>query len=300
MAQRSPGVTIASMPLARRAMLRALAGSMLAGGATAAVTAAATDATPVPAAESAPLAEIVVAALPSGPLEVHIAHVIVPAGVSLPAATPSGVRLLAVEAGTLAVELTASSPGALLARVAPPGRRLVAPKGGAIALEAAAIAGVGSAGPKPAVFLDAAVFLAGARPPERAFTTIEGVGFQVFAGGEAGPPPEGACAVALARTTIPPGTESIISGMALLFSRAGSGWVFHDAGDVRYARAAAPAPGSTAGPWRAVEPDRPAPLTAGSAILLGRADRARVGNDGNRPLRALLLTIRPALHAAER
>jgi hypothetical protein len=148
------------------------------------------------------------------------------------------------------------------------------------------------------VLLDAAVFAAGPTPPARAFTTDGGIGFQVLAGGNAGPAPGGPCAVALARVSLAAAAETEVAGVALLYAESGSGVAAGVAGAVRYARAAAQAPGSTAGPWRPLPPGAEAPLTAGSALLLGRDDHARVGNPGNRPLRLLMLTVRAAVASA--
>lgn len=232
-------------------------------------------------------------ALPELPLEVHVARVVLPAGVMLPSATPSGVRMLVVAAGTLTVELANPAPSAMLARGASPGQSLVAPAGRSIALDARAIVGVGNVGTRPVVILDAAVFGAGDRPPARAFTTDSGVGFQVLAGGVAGPPPAGPCTVALLRLNIAPGETIAMTGTALVYAESGTGWASATADGVRYARAAGQAPGSSAGPWRDVGGSREAPLTAGSALLLGRAAAATIGNAGQRAVRLLVVTVHP-------
>lgn len=241
----------------------------------------------------ATIAEIQQVALPAMPLEVHVARVVLPAGVSLPSATPNGVRLLAVTAGTLTVGVASTAPSALLARETPPGRWVIVPAGRSIALDASAIVGVGNGGARPAVILDAAVFGGADRTPDQAFTTDAGVGFQVLAGGAAGLPPVGRCTVALSRSEIAPGHAIDMDGMALVYAESGTGWALATRGEVGYARAAGQAPGSSAGPWRAVRGSREAPLTAGSALLLGSAGSARIGNAGRRSVRLLLVTVRP-------
>lgn len=266
------------------------------------------------AARSNPAPRVAVEELASGtvasvppPLFLGVAQVVVPPGARTDVAGTAGPRLLVVEAGLLTVGVegpgvVVRSPGgggwggpeAIVARtdvVLGPGDRLV--------LETGAVRGLGNDGARPTVFLDAALFPPGPEPVAAAFTTEEGISFQLLTGAVTEAVPPGPVELALARLRIPPGgalPAEPRGGPAVAYVEAGSLALTATAGEVRFGRAAAPAPNSTAGPLKPVAVGQHATLTAGTSLFLP-VGAAVVGVNG-RDVPASLLMVELRLPAA--
>ena len=281
------------MPL----LLTTLAGAM-------AVLPATARTEPAPAAVVEELAVGEVAATPPPPLFLGVAQVVVRPGARTESAGTRGPRLLAVEAGLLAVRTggpgrVVRSPGGggwggpeeIVAEtdlVLGPGDRLI--------LETGALRTVSNDGARPAVYLDAALFPAGPEPVAAAFTTEEGVSFQLLTGVVAETVPSGPVAFALVRVRVPPGgalPATPRAGPAIAYVESGSLALTATAGDVRFGRAAAPAPTSTAGPLRPVAVGEGATVSAGSSLFLATGAAVAAGNARGVPASLLMVEVRP-------
>jgi hypothetical protein len=140
------------------------------------------------------------------PLTLGMARVIVRPGASAWAATPSGVRLIAVESGILAVSAGAqaqsrfTSAELAAARSAPEAsEELLVPAGTTITFGSRGVASVRNPGGRSTIALDVAIYHEEPRPMPRAFTTDDGVSFQLLASASAAEAPTGRITVTLER-----------------------------------------------------------------------------------------------------
>src|SRR5215211_3638061 len=145
------------------------------------------------------------------PLTLGIARVVLRPGASAFGTTPNGARLIAVEAGVLAVASTSHDPGPLTSvelGVAAPAQieadELFVPAGMAVTIGSLEVARVRNPGARSVVVLDVAVFREEPRPIARAFTTDDGVSFQLLASASAAVAPSGRVALALERLLLGP------------------------------------------------------------------------------------------------
>ncbi len=132
------------------------------------------------------------------PLTLGIARVVLRPGASAFAGTPNGARMIVVESGVLAVasasqearpfssvELGVSAP-------APhEGEELFVPAGTTVTFGSLDVARVRNPGARSVVALDVAVFREEPRPISRAFTTEDGISFQLLASASAAAAPIG-------------------------------------------------------------------------------------------------------------
>jgi hypothetical protein len=250
------------------------------------------------------LVRAVLPQLPPAPLFVGLAQVIVPPGGRTDAANTDGPRLLAVEAGTLTV---ATSAAAQVLRIAgnggwgsreavAAGSDVVLDPGDRLILPPNAVREVRNDGAHPSVFLDAALFPVGPRPVAVAFTTDEGISFQLLAGVVAEVVPEPPVEFVLARIKLPRDGDLPAEprqGPAVAYVEAGSLGLVPTAGEVRYSRAAAPAPYSTAGAMKPVPLGRKIPLTAGASAFLPTGSAISARNERDVPATILVVEIRP-------
>src|SRR5215211_1339505 len=126
------------------------------------------------------------------PLTLGIARVVLRPGASAFGATPNGARLIVVESGVLAVASTSHGPGPLTSvelGVSAPAPieadELFVPAGMAVTIGSLEVARVRNPGARSVVALDVAVFHEEPRPLSRAFTTEDGISFQLLASASA-------------------------------------------------------------------------------------------------------------------
>ncbi len=238
----------------------------------------------------------------SPPLTLGIARVVLRPGASALAATPDGARIIVVESGVLAIasvsqgkqpltaaQLTAGDP-------APgSGDELFVPAGTAMAFGALGVASVRNPGARSVVALDIAVYREEPRPLSRAFTTEDGISFQLLANGNATAAPKGRVVVALerlrlgARSGLPP---DVSVGLTLMYVEAGSLELSPVAGEVFSARAAASAPYSMPGALQPIPIGEQREVTAGGVVFLPVGAEAGVENPAARPAEVLALAVR--------
>jgi len=236
------------------------------------------------------------------PLMLGIARVALQPGASTWAATTGGVRMLVVESGVLAIATAASVERPLsageLVLVAPPANpvnEILAPAGSTMRFTGLGVSSVRNPGSRPVVWLDVAVFREAPRPLRRAFTTDDGVSFQLMASAEAETAPVGPIAVELDRWRVPARSEApdeASRGLSLLYIETGSLTIRPRSGDVQTAHAAAPAPYSQPGALQRVAPDTAQSVTAGAVIFLPAASRAEIVNGRGRTASLLALALR--------
>jgi hypothetical protein len=262
---------------------------------------------PSAAAEVEQLAAIELATLPAGPLFLGLAQIVVPPGVGTTDAATPGPRLIVMEAGTLTV--TTAGPAEVLrasfsnapARwtAVPPGSVVILGSGDRLVLAADALGEVRNDGARAAVYLDAALFAPGPRPIDPAFTTADGISFQLLVGAIADVTAIAPAEFALARLHLPrgealPATPRV--GPAVVYVESGSLEVVPTAmasAGVQFSRAAAPAPFSTAGPLREVPLGARLRLTAGGALFVPDGAAISAANERDVPAVVLLVELRP-------
>lgn len=250
------------------------------------------------------LASLATEALPS-PLFFGLAHLILPPGVASETANTAGPRLFEVQAGSLTVE-TAGGGVAFRAGTFGPtrtrqairvGEEVVLGRGDRLALGPHAVRRVRNDGARPVVYLDAALFSPGTEPVTAAFTTPDGITFQLLAGAIVAAIPTGAVEIALDRVSLAPDAELPTAarlGAAIAYVESGSLWLVPTAGAVEYARAAAAAPSSTVGRMRPVALGAEVTMTAGASVVLPPGSAVAARNGRNAPVTLLVLEVRPA------
>lgn len=273
------------------------------------VSVAATGRTEAPSTgvEVEAIAAMAISELPAPPLFVGLAHVIVPPGVRSSTAGTAGPRLLAIDAGTLTVAVAGPAEvsralGVGTGATGPPvalvsGEEVVLGPGDRLALATGGIRDVRNDGARPTVYLDAALFPPGAEPVTAAFTTPDGVSFQLLAGGVVEAVPAGPAEFGVRRLRLAPGAalpEEPRAGPAVAYVESGSLDLVPTAGEVLFGRAAAPAPSSAAGPLRKVPLGRTAALTAGAAVSLAAGSAVSSHNERAVPAVVLVVEVLPA------
>jgi hypothetical protein len=239
------------------------------------------------------------------PLTLGLARVSLRPGSSTWAATPGGVRIILVEAGVLAVGATARAGAPITAMelanlTTPPeaSHELLLPAGMAMTFGTLAVASVRNPGSRPAVFLDAMIFPEEPRALMRAFTTNEGISFQLLASASAPDAPGRRVIVALDRlslggsTTLP---KNASHGLVIMYVEAGTIEVRAGAAEVHVARAAASAPYAMPGALQPVARGERREVTAGGVVFLTMGTEAEMHNAGRRTARILSLSVREAV-----
>ena len=254
------------------------------------------------------IAGIELATLPAGPLFLGLAQVVIPPGIGTADATTAGPRLIVMEAGTLTV--TTAGPAEVLRASfsnmpaqwtdVPPGSVVSLGSGDRLVLEPGAVGEIRNDGARASVYLDAALFAPAARPVEAAFTTADGISFQLLVGAIADVAPAAPAEFALARLHLPRGAALPAAprvGPAVIYVESGSLEVVPTAvggAGVQFSRAAAPTPFSTAGPLREVPLGARLKLTAGGSLFVPDGAAIAAANEREVPAVLLLVELRPA------
>jgi hypothetical protein len=236
------------------------------------------------------------------PLTLGIARVVLRPGASVFAATPNGARMIVVESGVLAVasasQETRPFTSVELAVSAPTpdeGEELFVPAGTTVTFGSLEVARVRNPGTRSVVALDVAVFREEPRPISRAFTTEDGISFQLLASASAAVAPAGRVALALERLRLGGSSElpaDLCHGLTLAYVEAGTIELAPAAGDVFAARAAASTPYSMPGSLQPIATDQMRPITAGGVVFLPVGAECAVANAAERPAEILALSVR--------
>ncbi|MBW3631822.1 MAG: hypothetical protein KY456_02220 [Chloroflexi bacterium] len=236
------------------------------------------------------------------PITMGIARVVLRPGVSALATTPDGARMIVVESGVLAVAVTAqdleSFTAAHLAISAPrpvEGDELFVPAGTTVTFGSIGVSRVRNPGGRSVVALDIAVFHEEPRPLTRAFTTDDGISFQLLASASAEVAPQGRVALILERVRLGAQTElplDLSHGLTLAYVEAGTIKLRPAAGDVFAARAAASAPYSMPGSLQPISAGDERGITAGGTVFLSVGAECAVTNDAARSADILTLALR--------
>jgi hypothetical protein len=226
------------------------------------------------------------------PLTLGIARVMLQPGAAAPAVIPGGARLLAVESGVLAVSVTAAAREPLTARdfslgsPAPAASdELFVPAGTAIAFAARGVTSMRNPGDRSTVVLDAAVFREAPRSMARAFTTEDGVSFQLLASASAQEAPAPRATIVLEhirlghQATLP---EDLSGGVTLLRVESGMTRVRSQSGAVLVASSAASAPYATSESLQPLASGSVRDVTAGGVVFLPAAGSMSLTNPSRR------------------
>ena len=248
------------------------------------------------------IARAVVDSSLSPPMTVGLARVILRSGAAAWAETPGGVRILAIESGALEIDtVTRDDARQLLATgvgmtSAPRTTHdLVLRSGSAMPFGGVGITSIRNSGRRTVVLLDAAVYSEEPRPLVRAFTSDDGLTFQLLAHASLAAIPHPPAAVTLERWALEPGAAMPLAssvGCTVIYLEAGSIDLTHLAGEVAYARAAAAAPYALPGALQALDPGQRRPVTAGGVIALFLDGVATIENTSTRLASMLLLAMR--------
>ena len=236
------------------------------------------------------------------PLTLGIARVVLRPGASTFAATPNGARMIVVESGVLAVASVSQEARPMtsveLGNSAPApdeGKELFVPAGTTVTFGSLEVARVRNPGARSVVALDVAVFREEPRPISRAFTTEDGISFQLLASANAAAAPAGRVALALERLRLGGAARlpaDLCRGLTLTYIEAGSIEISPVAGDVFAARAAAATPYSMPGSLPPIATDQKRGITAGGVIFLPAGAECGAVNVAERPADILALSVR--------
>lgn len=236
------------------------------------------------------------------PLTLGIAKVVLQPGAMARAAIPLGARMIAVESGVLAVAVasTVAEPlsakeFSLLAPESDLNDELFVPAGTTITFGSRGVTTVRNPGARSVVALDVVVYREEPRPMARAFTTEEGVSFQLLASAHATEAPPGRVAVTLERVRLGalaalPADLSV--GLTLARVDAGTIEVRPAAGEVFAARAAASAPYSMPGSLEPISAGTAREVTAGGVVFLPLGSSSVIANPRQRPADLMTLAVR--------
>ncbi len=210
------------------------------------------------------IARAVVDASLSPPMTVGLARVVLRSGATAWAETPGGVRILYIESGSLGVGTgtrddarQSLTTGVGLTRAPRNTHEIVLRSGTAMPFGSVGITSVRNTGRRTVVLLDAAVYSEEPRPLARAFTSDDGLSFQLLAHASLAATPRSPVAVTLERLRLAPGAampSSSSAGCGVIYLEAGSLELTHVMGEVGYARAAAAAPYALPGALQPLDP----------------------------------------------
>jgi hypothetical protein len=238
------------------------------------------------------------------PLTLGMARIILRPQSSTWAGTPGGVRMIVVEAGVLGVTTVSQAQqrftAATFAATGPvpdAGDELLIPAGGAMAFPTSSIASVRNAGARSVVALDVAVYPEEPRALPRAFTTDDGVSFQLLASANALSLPTGPLTVTLEQVFLGARAEApadVSVGLMLAYVEAGALVLSAQSGDVFAARGAASAPYSAPGSLQPLALRHERDLSAGGVIFLSQDGEAAIDNATDRQVELLMVMVRKA------
>lgn len=240
----------------------------------------------------------------SPPLTLGMARIILRPNAATWAGTPGGARLLVVESGVLGVTTINPAHERLTAATfAEPGPvpedvdEILIPAGVAVTFNSQNIATVRNAGERAVVALDVAIYTEEPRTLPRAFTTEDGVSFQLLASASASSVPPGSLTVTLERLFLGvrgAAPDDLSSGLMLAYVETGALRLNSAHGEVSSARAAASAPYSVSGSLQPLSPGRDREVTAGGVIFLSLGGQAGMVNTTERPVELLTVAVREA------
>ena len=236
------------------------------------------------------------------PLTLGMARVVLRPGASTFAATPNGARMIVVESGVLAVASVSPETRPLTsvelgfsAPVTDEGKELFVPAGTTVTFGSLEVARVRNPGARSVVTLDVAVFREEPRPISRAFTTEDGISFQLLASASAAAAPAGRVALALERLRLGRASQlpaDLCHGLTLIYAEAGTVQLRPVVGEVFSARAAASTPYSMPGSLQPIAIDQERGMTAGGVAFLPVGAECGVVNIAERPAEVLALSVR--------
>ena len=239
------------------------------------------------------------------PLTLGIARVVLRPGVSALAATPSGARMIVVESGVLAVSSTShndetftSAELAIFVPAPEDGDELFVPAGTTVTFGSMGVSQVRNPGGRSVVALDVAVFEEDPRPISRAFTTDDGISFQLLASANAAVAPGGPISLILERVQLGaqvPLPIDLSRGLTLMYIEAGAIELRPTVGDVYAARAAASTPYSMPGALQPITIGETRGITAGGVVYVPMGAESGVINLGPRSAEILALAVREAV-----
>jgi hypothetical protein len=157
------------------------------------------------------------------------------------------------------------------------------------------IISVRNTGRHTVVLLDAAVYSEEPRPLARAFTSDDGLSFQLLAHASLAAIPRSPAAVTLERLRLAPGAampSSSSAGCGVIYLEAGSLELTHVMGEVGHARAAAAAPYALPGALQPLEPGQRRPVTAGGVMAIALDGVATIENTSRGLASMLMLAMR--------
>jgi hypothetical protein len=238
------------------------------------------------------------------PLTLAMARVVLRPGAAAWAAIPQGARMIAVESGVLAVSVAASANEPLSARalssLAPEpdaSDELFVPAGAAITFGSRGVTIVRNPGVRSVVALDVVVYREEPRPMARAFTTEDGVSFQLLASASAAEAPADRVAITLERVRLSQLADlpaALSAGMMLARVDAGTIQVRPAIGDIFAAQAAGSAPYSIPGSLEPIATGAMREVTAGGVVFQQVGAMASITNPMPRAADLMMLTVREA------
>jgi hypothetical protein len=238
------------------------------------------------------------------PLTLGMARVVLRPGALAPAAIPQGARMIAVESGVLAVSVAASaneplSSRALSSQAVEPdlSDELFVPAGTAITFGSRGVTIVRNPGVRSVVALDVVVYREEPRPMARAFTTEDGVSFELLASASAAEAPAGRVAITLERVRLSQLADlpaDLSAGLVLARVDAGTIHVRPAIGDIFVAQAAASAPYSMPESLEPIAAGAMREVTAGGVIFQQVGALATITNPMRRAADLMMLTVRDA------
>ncbi len=175
------------------------------------------------------------------------------------------------------------------------GNELFVPAGTTVTFGSLEVARVRNPGARSVVALDVAVFREEPRPIERAFTTEDGISFQLLASASAVAAPPGRVVLALERLHLGASSQlpaDLSRGLALAYVEAGTIELKPVAGEDFAARAAASTPYSMPGSLQPIAMDQKRGITAGGVVFLPVGAECEVANRAERPADILALSVR--------
>jgi hypothetical protein len=236
------------------------------------------------------------------PLTLGIARVVLQPGASALGATPNGARLIVVESGVLAVASTSLGPGPMTSvelGVSAPAQieadELFVPAGMALTIGSLEVARIRNPGVRSVIALDVAVFREEPRPIARAFTTDDGISFQLLASASATIAPAGRVVLALERLRLGASSRlpaDLSYGLTLAYVEAGTMKLRPIAGEVFAADSAASTPYVMPGSSQPIATDQERDIAAGGVIFLPVGAECGVVNVTERPADVLALSVR--------
>jgi hypothetical protein len=212
--------------------------------------------------------------------------------------------MIVVESGVLAVSSTShndepftSAELAIFVPAPDEGDELFVPAGTTVTFGSMGVSQVRNPGGRSVVALDVAVFEEEPRPISRAFTTDDGISFQLLASASADAAPGGRISLILERVRLGAQVElpmDLSRGLTLMYIEGGAIEIKPTTGDIYAARAAASTPYSMPGALQPITVGERRGITAGGVVYVPLCAESGVVNLGSRSAEMLTLAVREA------